>query len=205
MKYYAVKKDSGNAIYTSWDECKSAISGEKGVKYKSFSTLDEAKAYLEDSDIWKETIANDIKKGFVVSFCDGSFDRSLKRYSYGAVIIDLNFNEHFINGYGDNEKYLSSHNVAGEVFGVLNSLDWAKKNGCKKIKIYHDYNGLSKWVMGEWKANSDIAKTLKKEFEDNYKNEMEVVFEKVKGHSNNKYNDKADALAREALKPIKYL
>lgn len=36
--------------------------------------------------------------------------------------------------------------------------------------------------------------------ESKYKDIIEIEFEKVKGHSNNKYNDKADQLAKMALK-----
>ena len=40
---------------------------------------------------------------------------------------------------------------------------------------------------------------LSKEFRDNVKDKIEVIFHKVKGHSNNHYNDLADKLAKEAL------
>lgn len=83
--------------------------------------------------------------------------------------------------------------------GAINSLDWAISNSYDKIRIYHDYEGLSKWIRGEWKANSDIAKTLIAIYQSKFDGIIDVEFEKVKGHSNNTYNDKADELAKRAL------
>ena len=83
-----------------------------------------------------------------MAFTDGSFDDTLKRYSYGVVFVTPEGSEDHICGYGSNEKYLSSKNIIGEIFGVINALDWAISNNYQKIKIYHDYEGLSKWVSG---------------------------------------------------------
>ena len=48
--------------------------------------------------------------------------------------------------------------MIGEVLGAINAMDWALSNHCDKIKIYHDYQGISSWIVGDWKANSDVAK-----------------------------------------------
>ena len=39
-------------------------------------------------------------------------------------------------------------------FGVINAFDWAISNGYEKLKIYHDYEGLSKWITNEWCAKA---------------------------------------------------
>lgn len=199
MKVYAVKKGHQTGIFDNWDECQAATKGFSGAEFKSFTTREEAEAYLEERDIWVEKVADDNKEGYLVAFTDGSFDKDLKRYSYGVQFIMPDGTEADICGYGDNPKYIDSNNIIGEILGVINALDWAISNGYEKIKIYHDYEGLSKWISGEWSVNSDVAKMYTSIFESKFKDCLEVIFEKVPGHSNVIYNEKADQLAKSAL------
>lgn len=66
------------------------------------------------------------------------------------------------------------------------------------IAIYHDYEGIARWCLGDWKTNKEGTKAYKA-FYDGIKDKLHVRFIKVKGHSNDKYNDMADMLAKEAL------
>tara|TARA_R110000823_G_scaffold95544_1_gene208546 strand:+ start:4548 stop:4805 length:258 start_codon:yes stop_codon:yes gene_type:complete len=53
-KFYTVWKGSRPGIYTSWKDCKAAISNYKGAQYKSFPTFEEAKkAYNGNYDDYK--------------------------------------------------------------------------------------------------------------------------------------------------------
>lgn len=54
----------------------------------------------------------------------------------------------------------------------------------KKIKVYHDYEGLSKWISGEWEANSKVGRMYLGLFNAKFKDVIEVIFGKVPGHSN---------------------
>ena len=85
------------------------------------------------------------------------------------------------------------------MLGVFNALDWAIEKGYSKIKIYYDYEGIGKWAKQEWKANSEVAKMYLTKMKI-YMTIIEIEFIKVKGHSNNKYNERADRLAKDALK-----
>ena len=199
MKFYAVKKGRITGIFDNWAECNSSISGFSGADYKSFNSREEAEAYLSGKDLWDDIVAEDIQQGYIVAFCDGSYDNSLNRYSYGVIIIDKDNDEISLCGHGSNQKYISSNNIIGEIFGVVNALDWAVSNAYEKIKIYHDYEGLSKWISGEWQAKSEVAKMFVSIYRTKFDGVLDVVFEKVKGHSNNKYNDKVDTLAKTAL------
>ncbi len=199
MKVYAVKKGHQTGIFDNWAECQAATKGFSGPEFKSFTTREEAEAYLEDRDVWVEKVADDNKDGYLVAFTYGSFDKDLKRYSHGVQFIMPDGTEADICGYGDNPKYIDSKNIIGEIFGVINALDWAISNGYEKIKIYHDYEGLSKWISGEWSANSDVAKMYTSIFESKFKDCLEVIFEEVTGHNNVIYNEKAVQLAKSAL------
>lgn len=205
MSYYAVKKGHTTGIFEQWAECQKAISGFSGAEYKKFSTKEEADAYLSDKNIWKEKVEKDLKDGYLVAFTDGSFEQSLQRYSYGVLIITPEWKEYELCGYANNPKFISSRNIPGEVLGVINAMDWAVSNSYEKIKIYHDYEGLSKWATGEWKADSEVAKTYRAVYCNKYADLLQVVFEKVKGHSNNTYNNRVDGLAKTALQDQKWV
>lgn len=45
-KFYAVKKGRKPGIYYSWDICKKMVDGYPGAIYKSFKTMEEAKAFV---------------------------------------------------------------------------------------------------------------------------------------------------------------
>ena len=66
------------------------------------------------------------------------------------------------------------------------------------IKIYHDYEGIAKWCLGLWKTNREGTRAYK-EFYDRASKQIKIGFVKVAGHSNDKYNDMADELAKKAL------
>ena len=75
---------------------------------------------------------------------------------------------------------------------------YAIEKGFEEIDIYHDYEGISKWCLGLWKANK--PGTIKyREYYLSIKDKLKVNFIKVKGHSNDKYNDLADELAKKAI------
>lgn len=199
-KYYAVKKGRNIGIFNTWDECLESTKGFPGAIFKSFNSEEEAKAFLEDKDIYNEEISKYIDEGYAVAFSDGSFDEKLNRYSYGVVCIDRDMNETELYNFGNNPKYIDTKNIIGEILGVFNALDWAITNGYDKIKLFYDYEGLEKWATKEWNAKSETAKMYVYMLENNYKDLIKIEFMKVKGHSNNKYNEKADQLAKMALK-----
>lgn len=197
--YYAVRKGHKTGVFDNWPETQAAIAGFSGAEYKKFKTKEEAEAYLDNRDVWVEQVAEDNKKGYLVAFTDGSFDKDLKRYSYGVAFIRPDGTEETVCGYGSNSEYIESNNIIGEIFGVINALDWAISNGYEKIKIYHDYEGLSKWLSGEWSANKKASKMFVNLYKTKFEGFMQIEFVKVPGHSNVLYNEKADQLAKSAL------
>ena len=57
--------------------------------------------------------------------------------------------------------------------------------------------GIAKWCTGEWNATKEGTIAYKK-FYNKAKKHVNITFCKVKGHSGDKYNDMADALAKKA-------
>lgn len=199
-KVYAVKKGNTIGIFNSWEECQNAIKGFSGAVFKSFETETEAQAYLDDKDIVLENdILPRLKENVVVAFVDGSFNVQRKIYGYGAYIFAPNLEEPLeLCGKGSNEKYINLQNIAGELLGAINAVDWTWKNGFNKIAIFHDYEGLAKWANGEWSANQPLSQFYYR-FIQEKKDFIQIEFVKVSGHSNNKYNDRADLLAKSSI------
>ena len=49
-KYYAVRNGYHTGIFNTWDECKKEVSGFSGAEYKSFTKLEDAKAFLGENE-----------------------------------------------------------------------------------------------------------------------------------------------------------
>ncbi|MBO4262631.1 MAG: ribonuclease H family protein [Clostridia bacterium] len=197
-KYYAYKGEDDNRIFGSWEECRSYMDGRKGYTFKGFSTLAEAEAFLRGEDFYEKSIEKDLKAGYAVAYTDGSFGETENVYSYGAVVISPTGEKRVFSGVGSDLRFLSSRNIAGEVEGVICALGWAVGNGFPKIRIYHDYAGLALWATGEWNASSPIAVRYKSAYE-KYARAIRCEFIKVTGHSNDKYNEQVDSVAKAAL------
>ena len=56
-KVYAVRRGKIIGILDSWDACKEAVDGYPGAEYKSFKTLEEARAYMEGAAYTMESSA----------------------------------------------------------------------------------------------------------------------------------------------------
>ena len=92
----------------------------------------------------------------------------------------------------------SMHNVAGEIMGALTVLRYCLEKGIPALEIHHDYEGLGCWADGSWRAAKPGTQRYAAECQEAAKT-MKLQFVKVKGHSGDAYNDRADALARKAL------
>ena len=189
-KYYAIKSESAKVVVDSWDECKKLIEEMKNPKYKSFLTIEEANAFLDD-------IILDDKINEPKAYIDGSFDSNTNSYSFGGVLIVDNKEYKFKKAYQADE-FSKYRNVAGEIKGAAYIINHSINLGIKRLHIFYDYEGIEKWFLGIWKANTDISKKYQ-EYANSINGKIDVIFHKVKGHSNNHYNEMADELAKEAL------
>ena len=190
MKYYAVKKGRNPGIYESWDSCLKEVKGYSGAIYKSFKSLDDAKDFMDGGRKELNLLENS-----VIAYVDGSYNQKLKTYGAGVVYILEDEEIELMKSY--NDSYHSHRNVAGEVKASELAIKKALEDKKSQIVIYHDYQGIASWAKGDWKTNNDLTKSYKK-FIDQARKDIEIDFVKVKGHSNDKYNDRADALAKLA-------
>lgn len=195
-KIYAVRNGREIGLFDTWAECQKQVTGYSGAEFKSFATREEAMAFLGDSSVQQAEVAlqNDNE---AIAYVDGSYDKISGDFSYGMVILyqgeELKFNEKI-----QDAKLAQMHNVAGEIKGAEAAMRYAVAHQFEKLVIYHDYEGIAKWCNGLWKANKEGTKAYKAYY-DSICDKLKIEFVKVKGHSNDKYNDMADELAKQAL------
>lgn len=133
----------------------------------------------------------------VVAYVDGSYNISTKEYSYGVVAFVGDEKKTFAEKFNDPEL-ATMRNVAGELEGAKKAMSYALSIGARILDIYYDYEGIEKWCTGAWKTNKEGTKAYKA-FYDSVSGKLNVHFHKVKGHSGDRYNDEADALAKAQL------
>ena len=199
-KYYAVKVGKSTGIYNNWEDCKKQVTGFSGAIYKSFPTLEEAKEYLNNGNVENkvnsfnlENIADDE----ILAYVDGSYKKDTLEYGYGVVLI-LKDEVIELFGKGKNPEVAKSRNVTGELFGSIRAISEAIRLKKKKITVFYDYQGISSWASGEWKCNLPLTVGYRDKIKE-FRKEIEILFVKVKAHSNDKYNDLADHLAKKSL------
>jgi caulimovirus viroplasmin len=196
MKYYAVKVGARTGVFTSWEECQKAVDGFSGAKFKKFHSLEEAKKFVyDDSD--SKPIEEDLVGGYVNAYVDGSFDVSTGRYSGTAVIL-LGDNDIIELSKACKDDSSKLRNVAGELLGAELAIEYCKERGISKLAIHHDYEGIGAWADGVWKAKLPETKAYRNYVFDS-REVLDIKFIKVKGHSGNEYNNRADYLAGKAL------
>lgn len=199
-KYYAVKKGKKTGIFRTWDECKSVVNGYPGAQYKSFLSLEEANAYMNEGQATAQTTTKEgqqITAPDVYAFVDGSFNVATGVYGFGGFLVHAGKKE-VLQGSGDEAEMASMRNVAGEVLGSMAAMEKALELGLKEITIYYDYMGIEMWATGDWKRNKK-GTIAYYDYVQSIKDRITIHFVKVKGHSGVEGNEEADRLAKEAV------
>ena len=218
-KFYAVKQGRKTGMFLTWDDCKKQVMGYPGAIYKSFGTREEAEAYLGVTgaqtgqkngtvDATERTVGitrsvssgnnkSENTENAVEIYVDGSYHAATKEFSYGMVVLVDGKEEKFSQKMTDPEL-AQMRNVAGEIKGSEAAMQYALDHEIPSIIIYHDYQGIASWCNGDWKANKP-GTIAYRDFYREASRKIKIQFRKVKGHSNDKYNDMVDQLAKEAL------
>lgn len=129
------------------------------------------------------------------AFVDGSYIKGT--VGYGLVILKKGIVLTEIKGTVDRLEYRQHHQVGGELVAAVNFFQWCVKNKISRCTIHYDYEGIQKWATGSWKAKKELTQKYQEYVQ---KLPLDITWIKVKSHSGNLWNDRADRLAKEAVK-----
>ncbi|MBR2765724.1 MAG: ribonuclease H family protein [Blautia sp.] len=225
-KFYAVRKGLRTGLYDTWEACEQAVKGYSGAEFKSFASLEEAKAYLAEAGVESDVFVSDnsvtvkdhvtkqlhdpdtnepplfipddtVTDNDLIAYVDGSYDHSLRRYGYGCVLLTPD-GEKILSGSGNDPGSLPLRNVAGEMLGAMHAVQWAIREGYTSLEIRYDYEGIEKWVTGKYRAMNERTQQYAA-YMRGCASKIRLSFKKVRAHSGDTLNDKADQAARGAL------
>ena len=202
-KYYGVRQGKVIGAFNSWQACKDSVDGYPGAEYKGFSTLEEVQDYLgeqfcahfELQEFPEELPA----EGCLLAYVDGSYDDTLKKYAFGCIFILPDGRIYAEYGNGDNAQSLQHRNVTGEMLGAMYAVKFAMLNGFTGLELRYDYQGIEKWVTGEWRARTELTGKYAAAMRE-WTRSIEIRFTKVAAHTNVYYNDLADKMAKTGLR-----
>lgn len=139
------------------------------------------------------------RAGWLLAYVDGSYEDSIKKYAFGCVFFTPDGHIYTQYGNGDNEQSLQHRNVTGEMLGAMYAVKTAMMNGFSGIEIRYDYQGIEKWVTGEWRSKTELTQKYTHAMRD-WGRSIEIRFQKVAAHANVRYNELADSLAKRGLR-----
>lgn len=197
-KVYAVKRGKITGIFKTWEECRDSVDGYPKAEYKGFSSMEEAQAYLRIAE-QPEGDEELPKAGWLLAYVDGSYEDSLKKYAFGCVFLLPDGHIYVQYGNGDREQSLQHRNVTGEMLGAMYAVKIAMVNGFRGVEIRYDYQGIEKWVTGEWRSKTELTQKYTQAMRD-WSRSIEIKFRKVEAHANIRYNELADRLAKRGLR-----
>lgn len=131
------------------------------------------------------------------AYVDGSYDKTTGFYGYGVVLLNGGILIDEMHGYGKDEDGI--WNVAGELAGVQKAIQYALDNSSKELHVCYDYEGIEAWATGLWRAKKSATKAYVDFVKAAQARGLSITFEKVKAHTGVKWNEEADALAKQGI------
>jgi ribonuclease HI len=147
QKYYVVWKGRKSGIFTSWAECEKQVKGFAAAQYKSFDSLQEAKAaYQSNYEAFKGKPASQGKwreasvKPILPSICvDAACSGAPGKLEYRGVYTE---SQHEIFRFG---PFPDGTNNVGEFLAIVHALAWMAKHD-KQLPVYSDSENGIAWV-----------------------------------------------------------
>lgn len=130
-------------------------------------------------------------------YVDGSYNPNTKEAGWGYLIFTKS--EQFQkNGRIQKDKCFDfNESMSGELTAAKEAIKFCWIKGYKNIRIYYDHYGIEEFTKQQHSSNYEIEEYIN--FINRMKKDMQINFSKVKSHSNDRYNDIVDKLAKTAV------
>ena len=160
------------------------------------------------SRVLKRSSSNTINFEEINVYTDGSHQREIDYLGIGAWTsyknkeyeLSKECDQKLLLEYGITETTCSNPTAEFIAFSEILKTFVNVKNSNIRLIFNCDYNGVEKWMTGEWKTNESYIRKIKETCVENMKLiPCQIEIRWVKGHSCNKGNDNADRLAGDNL------
>lgn len=179
-KFYAVKKGVRPGVYLSWSDCQNQTKGFSGAVFKSFSTRQEAEAFIAPL----QSPENNDEKYDYDAYTDGSYMNGI---SGGACVIVQAHRAYF----SANQKDGGYSNNRGELLGIILAL----QNTTGSLLIHTDSQYSINILSNGYTSRENLD--MISEALELMKN-RKVHFVYVPAHTGDHYNEIADTYAKKA-------
>ena len=168
---------------------------------KTFYALDDIMAYVSANEVSSKT-NEDVKKSTghvddiltLIAYVDGSYNKETKTYGSAAIITcDGTI---LVSKSEKGTRMNSMWNVAGEIAAAAIAVKLAEEFMPDHLIIRYDCEAIEKWPTGQWQVKNDYAAQYVKFM--NKERAFDIVYEHVKAHTGDKYNEMADDMALKA-------
>ncbi|GFT26969.1 ribonuclease H1 [Nephila pilipes] len=201
--FYAVHKGKCPGVYKTWTDCEKQIKDFMKPWFKKFSSEDEALEFVKNGKVIKKIVVPEHGPDkFVTVFTDGASSCNGQEEARAGIGVY----------WGPGNELNTSMRLPGrqtnnraEIFAAVHALRQAKTLGIKNLRLYTDSqfvikgitSWIDKWKENNWTSASGKPVINKEDFMalDNARQDINVDWCYVKGHSNNPGNVEADKLA----------
>jgi ribonuclease HI len=189
-KVYAVKSGRQTGIFTRWEDVSPLVTGYSGAIFKSFSTLEEAKNYLN--------LSEGTTTSKLIVYVDGSC--SSKEGGYGGLFLQ---NGKVIRVMSGPVPIYPCTSQKAELFAIKMAIEQIDQEAIIRTDSIYSIKSLTDWI-NRWLQNGWIASTgrpveNRELIEEIYYllQTKSITFEHVRGHQGEVYNEMVDQLAKD--------
>ena len=132
-------------------------------------------------------------------YVDGSYSEEKNQAGWGlAILKDGEMIDALKGIIREDDLDLGQRNIVGELIGAIATTQQAKKRNIKEFTLCFDLEGIESWVTGDWNAENQLTRGYRDIMRKAIDEGLKITFNKVKGHSGDKWNDYVDNLAKQA-------
>lgn len=141
-------------------------------------------------------------------YTDGSYNKADQGNTYGGIYMPMSTGSDMNQSVKTSiPEATSMWNVGGELLAAITAVKMVSfmaenlKDENLVADIIYDYEGIGKWVTGEWKAKKAMTIAYRDYVRKilNRHNNLKINFIWVKGHNGTSGNEMADRIAYEGM------